>query len=690
MARNVQNNKTSQNKHATRSLLYGKTGLSVFTTCLLASTCLLVAANPAAAEKLEGDDALETIVVTASGSQTDIINAPASVTVVSAEEISKLPAQDIREILKRVPGITINHAGNLDKVQIRGLGERYTLFLIDGKRVNSAPNLFRGNDYNSGWVPIEAIERIEVVRGPMSSLYGSDAIGGVINIITKKESAEWHGSLTTEITLQENKKSGNYGRAGFHLSGPLVQDKLFLRTYGSFDYRQADADDINPGTTWRGDPLPGFFESDDRFIDTTLTWLINDTNELDVNYGYSRRLQDLNTLTRHSGGITHRGSYDFAQTELKIYGDQIHNDYGHGNTNQDMQPNTAYNFNVDGKINKAFELVIPHKLTIGAAYKYQKVEDKYVLTGPEGTESSVWQSALFVEDQLEITDRFNLTVGTRLDNHEHFGWHASPRIYGVFNLTDKLTLKGGWSSSFKAPTLLENSPSWYQISCGGGCYLVGTEDLDPEIGSSFEIGVNYEGKILSGSVTGFYNNIQDMIPFPPARTGDLTAALTYPNYVGLSSDGKPMFSFENIDQARTMGVEFDIAIRAMDNLTLTANYTYLDAKATSGVKRPLAYQPEHSANFGIDWQATEKLNLGLDVNYVGEQYTWVPSNGNMAWASKADAYVTADITGQYDVNEHFTLRAGILNVADKQVFREISDDFNIDGRRYFLSATARF
>lgn len=670
---------TKQKGSVTTLNSQGKNHLVLSFSILLASTSLGWTQGAIEIENLEP------IVVTASGSETNVVDAPASVTVLTSEQIERLPAQDIRDVLKRVEGVTIDHSGNQEKIQIRGLGERYTLYLIDGKRVTSAPNLFRGNDMDSGWVPIEAIDRIEIVRGPMSSLYGSDAIGGVVNIITKKQSNEWTGSVTTEFTAQENRKSGDYGRVGFSLSGPIIKDKLFLNSYGSYDYRHADAKDINPNPI-----IPGFYESDDRYIDNTLTWLIDDANELDVNYGYSRRLQNITTLSRHSGGLTHRGEYDFAQTELKVYGDRVHNDYGHGNPGQLKMPNTAYNFNADAKVNTEFDFLVPHKLTVGGSYKYQRVDDKFVLTGQGGDTSSVWQGAGFIEDRILLTDRFEMTFGNRLDYHEHFGLNASPRAYGVFKLNDAFTIKGGWSSSFKAPTLLENSENWQQISCGGSCYMIGSKDLKPEVGNSVELGVNFQNDIINAGVTAFHNTITDMIPFPPARTGNLAQAVTYANYVGLAPDGKPQFTYENIDQARTMGVEASIAIQAMENLTLTANYTYLDAKATSGTERPLAYQPEHSANFGADWQATDRWSFGLKVNYVGEQYTYVPSTGNMAFAHRVDSYVTADVTTQYDVNDNFTMRAGVLNLTDTTVNRKTWDDFNIDGRRYFLSATARF
>lgn len=628
---------------------------------------------------------LETLVVTASGGAVDLRDAPASITVITEEEIEKSAAKDVRDLLSKVEGVTLGRSGNLNTVQIRGLGERYTLFLVDGKRVNSAPNLFRGNDYDSGWVPLDAIERIEIVRGPMSSLYGSDAIGGVINIITKKVADEWHGSVTTEYTFQQNRDAGDSWRTGFFVSGPLIQDTLGLKIYGSWDGREADDPSINPDPT-----LPGFAKSDNKFIDATATWTPNAENEIDFNYGYSHRNHDDFPMDRHALGFTHRGDYDFGTTELKLWGDRIHNYRGHGNVAGTDEPNTAYNAGVDGKVVLPVDMWLPQTVTIGGAHRYQGIEDPYVLTGAGGTTSSVWQSALFIEDEIRFTDSFLVTLGNRLDYHEHFGAHNSPRAYGVYHFTDSLTLKGGWSSAFKAPTLLENSPNWNQISCGGNCFLVGSTDLKPETSNSVEIGLHYDDTVWSAGITGFRNDLKNMIPFPPNRTGDADAASSYSNFVGFTADGRPIFSYENVENARTQGIEANIAIRPVDNWTFKANYTYLHARNLSGVERPLAYQPEHSANFGIDWQATEKLNLSLTISYVGKQYTTVPSNGNLANATTMDDFVTADIIASYDFNENFTVRGGVLNIADKTVTRETSNDFNVDGRRFFLSATTRF
>ncbi|HMQ92286.1 MAG TPA: TonB-dependent receptor [Amaricoccus sp.] len=644
-----------------------------------------------AARAQEESFVLDQLVVTATGGVSDLRDAPASVSVVTAEDIAQTPATNVAEVLSRVEGITINRVGNQEQVQMRGLPERYTLFLIDGKRVDSAPNLFRGNAFDSGWVPLDAIERIEVVRGPMSSLYGSDAIGGVINIITKPVSNEWHGSLTADYTLQQDRDAGDTWSTGFFLTGPIVEDRLGFKLYGNVTHRDASSDDYNPapGEDWAVDPWPGFAEQDDRFIHGTLSWAPNVQNTVDLDLGYERRVEGDFPMKRFDYGLTHYGDYDFGTTELRLYGDQIDNEYGHGNVAGVDQPNTAYNRGAEGRVVLPIEGSLPQTLTLGAEYRYQQIDDDYVLTG-DGT-SSMWQAAVYFEDEVAFGNDFLLTLGTRVDNNEKFGDHWSPRVYGVYNVTESLTIKGGWAQAFKAPTLLESSPNWDQISCGGGCFLRGSEDLDPETGNNYEIGAVFEQGPLALTGTIFRNDLDDMIQFPPARTGDPAVAPTFDNFVGFTSDGIPIFGYENIESARTQGLEAAARYDVTDSVTLRANYTYLDATNTSGgLDVPLAYNPEHSGHLAVEWQATTALFTSVTVNYVGDQYTYVPQDGNMANAVDADAYTTADLMASYDFGENLTLQGGILNLFDETIEREVADDFNVEGRRFYVSLTGRF
>ncbi len=136
----------------------------------------------------------ETLVVTASATEQSVKDAPASISVITQQDLQRKPVQNLKDVLRDVPGVQLTNEGDNRKgVSIRGLSSSYTLILVDGKRVNSRNAVFRHNDFDLNWIPVDAIERIEVVRGPMSSLYGSDALGGVVNIITKKSARNGPG-----------------------------------------------------------------------------------------------------------------------------------------------------------------------------------------------------------------------------------------------------------------------------------------------------------------------------------------------------------------------------------------------------------------------------------------------------------------------------------------------------------------
>lgn len=187
------------------------------------------------------NDSPDTMVVTASAVEQNLKDAPASISVITQEYLQRRPANSLKDVLRDVPGVQLtNESDNRRGISIRGMSSSYTLILIDGKRVNSRNAVFRHNDFDINWVPVDAIERIEVVRGPMSSLYGSDALGGMINIITKKVGSAWHGSVSVDSTVQEHRDRGDTYSGQFFTSGPLVDDLLGVKAYGDLSKRERD------------------------------------------------------------------------------------------------------------------------------------------------------------------------------------------------------------------------------------------------------------------------------------------------------------------------------------------------------------------------------------------------------------------------------------------------------------------
>ncbi|MCO6545988.1 MAG: TonB-dependent receptor plug domain-containing protein, partial [Gilliamella sp.] len=167
----------------------------------------------------------DTMVVTASGFSQQVKEAPATISVITPEEIEKKPYRDVTDALKDIPGVNITGGGDSTDISIRGMDAKYTLILVNGKKVSTRET--RPNSDNSGfeqgWLPpLTAIERIEVVRGPMSSLYGSDAMGGVVNIITKKVSNKWQSGIRLESVIPYRSKEKDTYTGSFSTMGPII------------------------------------------------------------------------------------------------------------------------------------------------------------------------------------------------------------------------------------------------------------------------------------------------------------------------------------------------------------------------------------------------------------------------------------------------------------------------------------
>jgi outer membrane receptor for ferrienterochelin and colicins len=641
-------------------------------------------AFPVAAEERD-DKRDDTIVVTASASEQNLKDAPASISVITQEDLQKKPIQNLKDVLQEVPGVQLTNEGdNRQGVSIRGLDSSYTLILVDGKRVNSRTAVFRHNDFDLNWIPVDAIERIEVVRGPMSSLYGSDALGGVVNIITRKVGKAWHGTLSLDSTIQENRDRGDSYNGNFFTSGPIVDDLLGVKVYGNLGKREKDKQE--PSSTSKTGETPRIEGYTARGVSTEFSWTPTSDQDILFGYGFDRQDRDSDSLNqnrmeRQDYSISHNGRWDFGNSELRFYGDKIDN-LNPGNS----QPITARNNSLDGK------LVLPlgeinQLLTFGGEWRHDKLSDPVNLTGGNSSDTSASQYALFVEDEWRIFEPLALTTGLRMDDHETFGDHWSPRAYLVYSATDTVTVKGGWATAFKAPSLLQLSPDWTSKSCRGSCQIVGTPDLKPETSESFELGLYYAGDEgvldgVTGSVTAFQNNVDDMIDIN--RTSSRTDAPNYPNFVGLDKNGNPIFKYYNVNKARIRGVETELKVPFNDQWKLTLNYTYNDGRDLSGGgNKPLQTLPFHTANGTLDWAPLDDWSFYVSANYTGQQRATTDGTASPG------GYVIWNTGAAWKVTKQVKLRAGVLNLGDKDLNRD-DYSYNEDGRRYFMAMDYSF
>ncbi|WP_446925947.1 catecholate siderophore receptor CirA [Klebsiella pneumoniae] len=454
----------------------------------------------------------ETLVVTASATEQNVKDAPASISVITQQDLQRKPVQNLKDVLRDVPGVQLTNEGDNRKgVSIRGLSSSYTLILVDGKRVNSRNAVFRHNDFDLNWIPVDAIERIEVVRGPMSSLYGSDALGGVVNIITKKIGQKWTGTLSADTTIQEHRDRGDTYNGQFFTSGPLIDGVLGMKAYGSLAKRAKDDPQSSSNATGETPRIEGFTSRDGN---VEFAWTPNENHDFTAGYGFDRQDRDSdsldrNRLERENYSLSHNGRWDIGNSELKFYGEKVDNK----NPGQSGTITSESNA-IDGKYVLPLGM-INQLVTFGGEWRHDKLKDPVNLSSG-GQSTSASQYALFIEDEWRIIEPLALTTGIRMDDHQTYGDHWSPRAYLVYNATDTVTVKGGWATAFKAPSLLQLNPDWTTNSCRGSCSIVGNPDLKPETSESFELGLYYRGEEgwlenVEGSITTFQNNVDDMI-----------------------------------------------------------------------------------------------------------------------------------------------------------------------------------
>lgn len=640
---------------------------------------LIAAAMPVMAEDAsEVKEKEDQMVVTASSIEQNLKDAPASISVITREDLQKKPVQNLKDVLKDVPGVQItNESDNRQGVSIRGLGSGYTLILVDGKRVNSRNAVFRHNDFDLSWIPAESIERIEVVRGPMSSLYGSDALGGVVNIITRKVGTKWHGTLSADTTVQEHRDRGDSGNGNFFASGPLVDDLLGVKVYGALGKREKDQASSASGST--GQPRIEGYTSRNANLEFSLT--PDEDQDITFGYGMDRQDRDSDTLDknrieRENYSLGHNGRWGLANTELRFYGEKIEN--------KNAETITSKNNSLDGKV------VIPlgdynQFLTFGGEYRNDKLEDGVNMKNGGSTQAN--QYALFLEDEWRMFENLALTGGVRMDDHENYGVNWSPRAYLVYNATDTVTMKGGWASAFKAPSLLQLSPDWQSASCRGSCNVVGSKDLKAETSESVEFGLYYAGQEglledVTASATVFQNDIDDMITV--IRTANRSLAPTYQNFAGFDASGNPIFQYYNVNKARIRGLETELGLPLTDQLNLKLNYTYNDARDLSnGGNKPLSELPFHTSNATLDWKPLDAWSFYLSANYKGKSRTVTDGNATPG------GYTIWNTGGSYAVNKAVKIRAGVLNLTDKDLNRD-DYSYNEDGRRYFAAVDYSF
>ena len=617
---------------------------------------------------------LPAVVVTATASERAAADAPASVSVIDGQSLRERPVLDLADAVRDTPGIGLDDSVGLGRrgISVRGMNPDHTLILVDGQRINASSSAIAHSDMELGWVPTEAIERVEVVRGPMSSLYGSEALGGVVNVITRRATDAWHGSFSSYGVISDHGLDGDQYKSGFYIGGPIVPGTLGLNAWGEVRRRDALRDAGNRALT----------ALDDQRAHTGhvgLTWTPDVRQRIDVSVDAGKEDQNgwrgaaSNTLyeteytvQRRRYALTHAGKWDWGTTQVRGYRTTLDRDAWRSDGGDATGPHRFVDSVLDGTL--GFRAGRAHAFTLGAETRRESLEDPTVNLAGKKAQNHY---ALFAQDEIQLGERWELVLGSRFDHHEDFGWETSPRAYLMFHPTEDWTLRAGTGRGFKAPTLKQLSPEYESRAAMGGRGIIrGNPHLQPETNQSFELGAAYDRAGWSAGATLFHNDVDNLIETVRQPTCDVR--------------GRVCLAYDNVAKARLRGLELNAGAPLWDRVTLTANYTYLDARDRSTDVR-LADRSRHRANATLAWAVTGQLQTRARLEYVGAQY-------RSAVLSERPGYTLLHGYVDYEVNAFLSLHAGIENITDKRL---ANDDAGVygradEGRRYFAGLTARF
>ncbi|MCU6671523.1 TonB-dependent receptor [Enterobacteriaceae bacterium H4N4] len=630
------------------------------------------------------------LVVTATGFSQERREAPATISVVSEKELNTRSNQNVTEALREIPGVLVgNGHGSLASgdVQMRGMDSSYTSYMVNG--IKQATRESRPYGHHIGteaafMPPMAAIERVEVIRGPMSSLYGSDSIGGVVNVITKKayNLENWTGVLEDNYFLQEKSEFGNTNQTNAFLMGPIIPGKLGVSV--AADYLDRRDDDS---------------EKDERFVkhqsgnlDATISMSPTDTQLWDLNaskgnqekthndkqwyWGFDR---DAASLSQHAWygdvlEVKNFISYEKAKTEYRVPGMD-----SQFITQKNYEANSANTFTLGD-----------HKLTLGVNVTRNELDDEFGIKDKQApgvtpvSEISRNGWAVFAEDAWMIVPDFTLTTSARLDHDSYFGYHVTPKLYGNWTIDESWALKGGVSAGYKKPDLRENNEGFTSVY---GAYPyseigIGNDDLKPEQSVNTELGVYWQQDALALDATVFYTKFKDKISDHTICTATDTQKCTYNGYVADS-----VFQYYNVSDAEIYGLELNGDWQVTPSLKANANYTYTHSEQLSGPYKgdALTDFPTSMANVSLTWNAINDLELWTKAS-------WRSTSPDIGKSSETDAYALVDVGARYHLNKNITLMGGVYNLFDANPIytTTYNQSSMLEGRRYNFGARYEF
>lgn len=564
---------------------------------------------------------LEGVVVTASRVPEKKIDSNADVSVVTAKEIEEKHYDDVSEAVKHVPGVTISSQGASSQVgmssQIYINGSKNVVVLVDGMRRNTNGNSLCTTDIGD-MVNMDSIDHIEVLKGSASTLYGSDAQGGVINIITKK--AKNDGVRTTLRT-----SFGNESREKYSLHNEGREENVFWN--------------VDAGKELQGKYKDGWGRRvinhlNAEHYNVKLGYDLGNDSDVVFNYekytsDYIRPYYGTNDTTRARGkkdndsvSLQYKSKLnDRLTSQFSVYRNNTHiNDNYTASDLCDMKMRTT---GISDQLTYTMD-----RQTITGGFDWYKDEIPYYKGNPDVEGTSITNTAFYLQDKVDLTDRWNVTPGIRVDHHSEFGTHTSPSLSVGYKQNEKTNYYINYKSFFVAPSLYHLYSS------------VGNKDLDPQEGNTIEFGVSHRfSDSMNGAFNLFHTHAKNILTFDNA----------YP------------YRAENSGKADINGFNLSLDKQFSSHWEAGIGYSYLHAPAQNGKNINLnGVLPESTLNVNVTYKA-DKFNASLDGRGVMNRYG---SKGSPEMRNYANYWVW-DMAANYHFTKNATLFARVNNIFDQ-------------------------
>ncbi|MBN6367239.1 MULTISPECIES: TonB-dependent vitamin B12 receptor BtuB [Providencia] len=614
--------------------------LSAAALAVLCATSSLASAN----------NQTDQVVVSANRFEQPISSILAPVTVVTREDIDHWQSNTVIDVLRRLPGVDISQSGGMGQQSslfIRGTESRHVLVLIDGVRLNQA-GISGSSDMSQ--IPISLVQRIEYIRGARSAVYGSDAVGGVVNIITRRDN--------DGTTL--NAGIGSHSYQNYNGS---TQQKIGENTTvtAAGAYTHTKGFDVEARGNTGGGPQP----DKDGFLNKTL-WLgvehqfSSALSAYARAYGYDNRTsydgtpadtRKLYSRTYESGLKYANGKYSTSllgsYSHMKDYNYNYHNGrYGSGSV---IDESDQYNF----QWGNSYRLE-KGNISAGVDYQRQSIEPGgYTMTSKKET---VNNTGIYLTGQYALIDSVNAEGAVRSDHHSEFNWHTTWQSGLSWEFYDGYKLIGSYATAYKAPNLGQlytDNVAWN---------IKGNPNLKPEESKQWEIGLEGETGLLFWQLTGYENEITNLIDF----TSDPVTQTS---------------SYNNIGKAKIKGVEWNGELQTglfSHQLTLQ----YLDPR-NEKTNKVLNRRAKQQVKYQLDWNIAA-VDMGLTYQYIGSRY----DTNETYQRTKVGGVSIWDLTAAYPITSHLTIRGKIANMFDKDY--ETAYGYRTAGREYFLTGSYNF